>query len=392
VDGFLPDDRDCNVTLRKSTHSNIAHQIPWQSLDIAGAGGDNPADPVGFCRAASEEELHAMAEPTRVDVSRRTVLKGIAGAAGLISIPAIIAACSTTSSSGAAASGGAGASGAASVGNLSVGSYNSDPAPKQGMTDINAAFKTATGFTVAMNTVDHNTFQDQISNYLGATPDTVYTWFSGFRMKFFADKGFNTPIDDVWAKVKGNFTPGFANAVVAAVLIHEASDIRRRRWLLFAEVVVAANGASRQQDAPDHVAVDGANCHAVDPTGGVLRGIKASRLSFGDAVGSRPQTVKSVASIHAGRSRDIDRMAQVIGPGQRHGLLPIEFRSKRMMRERWYRRQRDRNRRSCRHGESNLLHLGVPLFWMNSRKSWMNARTQREGMDEVPSLIVVSKK
>jgi multiple sugar transport system substrate-binding protein len=156
-----------------------------------------------------------MAEPTRVDVSRRTVLKGIAGAAGLISIPAIIAACSTTSSSGAPASGGAGASGgAAGIGNLSVGSYNSDPAPKQGMNDINAAFKTATGFTVALNTVDHNTFQDQISNYLGATPDTVYTWFSGFRMKFFADKGFNTPIDDVWAKVKGNFTPGFANAVV----------------------------------------------------------------------------------------------------------------------------------------------------------------------------------
>jgi multiple sugar transport system substrate-binding protein len=156
-----------------------------------------------------------MAELTRVDVSRRTVLKGIAGAAGLISIPAIIAACSTTSSSGAPASGGAGASGgAAAVGNLSVGSYNSDPAPKQGMTDINTAFKAANGITVAMNTVDHNTFQDQISNYLGATPDTVYTWFSGFRMKFFADKGFNTPIDDVWAKVKGNFTAGFANAVV----------------------------------------------------------------------------------------------------------------------------------------------------------------------------------
>ncbi len=33
-------------------------------------------------------------------------------------------------------------------------------------------------------------------------------------MKFFADQGLNTPIDDVWAKVKGNFTDGFANAVV----------------------------------------------------------------------------------------------------------------------------------------------------------------------------------
>ena len=26
-------------------------------------------------------------------------------------------------------------------------------------------------------------------------------------MKFFADQGLTTPIDDVWAKVKGNFTP-----------------------------------------------------------------------------------------------------------------------------------------------------------------------------------------
>jgi multiple sugar transport system substrate-binding protein len=191
------------------------------------AGKDNPVDPVGFCRAASEEEHH-MAEPTRVNsVSRRTVLKGIAGTAGLVSIPAIIAACSTPAASTAstattaasaaatsAASAAASAAGSLSTGSLSLGSYNSDPGPKQGMTDIDTAFQAATGVTVALNTVDHNTFQDQITNYLGATPDTVYTWFSGFRMKFFADQGFNTAIDDVWAKVSSNFTPGFANAVV----------------------------------------------------------------------------------------------------------------------------------------------------------------------------------
>jgi len=65
-----------------------------------------------------------------------------------------------------------------------------------------------------MNTVDHGTYQNQISNYLGGTPDTAYSWFSGFRMKFFADQGLNTPIDDVWATVKSNYTAGFANAVV----------------------------------------------------------------------------------------------------------------------------------------------------------------------------------
>ena len=163
-----------------------------------------------------------MADPIRDAVSRRTVLKGMAGAAGLVSIPAIIAACSTPAASGGsappAATSGASApaatAGASLGGSLSIGSYNSDPGPKKGMEDIGAAFTSETGVTTALNTVDHNTFQDQITNYLGATPDTVYTWFSGFRMKFFADQGFNTAIDDVWETVKGNYTAGFANSVV----------------------------------------------------------------------------------------------------------------------------------------------------------------------------------
>ena len=33
-------------------------------------------------------------------------------------------------------------------------------------------------------------------------------------MKFFAEQGFNVPIDDVWATVESNFTEGFANSVV----------------------------------------------------------------------------------------------------------------------------------------------------------------------------------
>ncbi len=33
-------------------------------------------------------------------------------------------------------------------------------------------------------------------------------------MKFFASQGFNVPIDDVWAKVKGNYSEGFAQSVV----------------------------------------------------------------------------------------------------------------------------------------------------------------------------------
>ncbi len=168
-------------------------------------------------------------------VSRRSILKGGVAVAALGGVSAFLAACGTSSATGtpaaassapttapttapsaggaspeASASGGTGQVG----GTLHVGSNHSDPGEKKGMEDINAAFTAATGVQVVMNTVDHGTFQDQITNYLGGTPDTAYTWFSGFRMKFFADQGLNTPIDDVWATVKDNFTAGFQNSVV----------------------------------------------------------------------------------------------------------------------------------------------------------------------------------
>jgi multiple sugar transport system substrate-binding protein len=149
-----------------------------------------------------------MADPIQVDaVSRRTVLKGLAGAAALVSIPAIMAACSSPAAStsasappaatSAASAPAASAGASTAVGSLSVGSYNSDPGPKKGMEDIDAAFKGDTGIEVALNTVDHNTFQEQINSYLQGKPDDVFTWFAGYRMQFFAQKGLATDISDV---------------------------------------------------------------------------------------------------------------------------------------------------------------------------------------------------
>jgi multiple sugar transport system substrate-binding protein len=166
-----------------------------------------------------------MAEPIETrSVSRRTVLKGVAGVAGLATVPAIIAACGPSggsSASAAAPSAAApsaaapsGAAPSAATGSVSIGSYHTDVKEPDGMAAVNAAFTKETGIAVNMNTVDHSTFQNQIANYLGGTPETAYTWFSGFRMKFFAEKGLTAPIDDVWAKVKGNFTEGFAQSVV----------------------------------------------------------------------------------------------------------------------------------------------------------------------------------
>ncbi len=166
-----------------------------------------------------------MADPTG-ELTRRTILKGMAGAAGLMSVPAILAACSSTSSSpSAAASTAASAPPAAStapsaaasvaLGSVSIGSYHTDPGEPEGQKAVDAAFTAATGIAVKENIVDHSTFQNQISNYLGGQPDSAYTWFSGFRMKFFAKQGLSMPIDDLWAKVKDNFSEGFQQSVVA---------------------------------------------------------------------------------------------------------------------------------------------------------------------------------
>ena len=158
-------------------------------------------------------------------VTRREVLKkGLLGAAGLTVLPAVVAACSSTAATTAptappvATPVPAGTPAPTTnpntlTGVLKTGSNHSDPSEVKGMDAIDTAFTTLTGLKPTRNTVDHNTFQDQINNYLGATPDDAFTWFSGFRMRFFAAKGLATAIDDVWANVKSNFTAGFATAV-----------------------------------------------------------------------------------------------------------------------------------------------------------------------------------
>jgi multiple sugar transport system substrate-binding protein len=165
-----------------------------------------------------------MAEPTRVNpVSRRTVLKGMAGAAGLVSIPAIIAACSTPGASTASTSPGTsgapgtapGTSGSpsAATGSVTFGSnYSNLDTDTKAMQAVVDAFTTKTGITVKVNTVDHNTFQDQISAYLQGTPDDVFTWFAGYRMRFFADQGLATDLSDVWTTIGSNFSPAFKAA------------------------------------------------------------------------------------------------------------------------------------------------------------------------------------
>jgi len=133
--------------------------------------------------------------PFDLSMSRRDILK----IGGAMSLAAFIAAC--------------GGSTGSTSGTVTLGSNHSDAAEKRGMDAIIAAFQSATGNKATLNTVDHNTFQDQISSYLQGKPEDAFTWFSGHRMRFFADKGLATPIDDVWDKVKSNYTDAFATSV-----------------------------------------------------------------------------------------------------------------------------------------------------------------------------------
>ena len=140
--------------------------------------------------------------PLNLDLSRRELLK----LTGYTSMAAFLAACGNGT--------GPSTSTTTTGGSLSIGNNQSDPGPKAGMEQVVAAFKAANGGTnVKLNTVDHGTFQDQISSYLQATPDDVFTWFSGHRMRFFADQGLATSMNDTWDKVKGNFTSAFAESV-----------------------------------------------------------------------------------------------------------------------------------------------------------------------------------
>ncbi|MEH0628341.1 ABC transporter substrate-binding protein [Streptomyces stelliscabiei] len=124
--------------------------------------------------------------------SRRTVLRGIGGAAVLGGGIPLLSACG-------------GGSGSSDPKTVSLGSNASDAVPKKAFAEIYAAFTKKSGIKVDVNTKDHNTFQEQINSYLQGTPDDVFNWFAGYRMQFFAAKGLATPIDDVWKTIGGNF-------------------------------------------------------------------------------------------------------------------------------------------------------------------------------------------
>ncbi|MFZ7089026.1 ABC transporter substrate-binding protein [Curtobacterium sp. RRHDQ10] len=148
-----------------------------------------------------------MPHPTTAQFSRRGLLSGIgAGAIGLLVAPTL-ASCST--------GGGSSTGGSGKTGSLTFGSNASDPIPKQAYAAFVSAFEKKSSDKVTINTSDHNGFQNKITNYLQGSPDDAFTWFAGYRMRYYAKKGLVADVSDVWDKIGDNFTPALKKASTA---------------------------------------------------------------------------------------------------------------------------------------------------------------------------------
>ncbi|MFI6480814.1 ABC transporter substrate-binding protein [Nonomuraea sp. NPDC050663] len=138
-------------------------------------------------------------------VTRRDLLLGAAA----FGVPAILAGCSNPATRTTAPT----STAAAGRGVVTIGSNASDEIPKKSLDEVTKAF---TSHDVKINTVDHNTFQENINRYLRGTPDDVFTWFAGYRMQFFAAQGLATDISDVWTEIGGDYTDAFKAASTGA--------------------------------------------------------------------------------------------------------------------------------------------------------------------------------
>ncbi len=162
-----------------------------------------------MARPSTEAEYLASLVPPSAratGIGRRSMLKGVLAGAGILSASGLLAACgsgSSSSSTGGAAT--ANASGA-----VTFGSNQSDAVPKGAFEKIVSGFGDP-AIQVKTNVVDHNTFQENINTYLQGQPDDVFTWFSGYRMRFFASQGLVGDVSDVWGGLNG-----FSDALKAA--------------------------------------------------------------------------------------------------------------------------------------------------------------------------------
>jgi multiple sugar transport system substrate-binding protein len=139
-------------------------------------------------------------------LSRRSLLRGAVALGGVAALGPLAAACAPAAEP--------------SPPPVTLGSNYSDDVPRAAMQAVVDEFTARTGTAVSVNTVAAQQFQDRISTYLQGTPDDVFTWFAGQRMRFFADQGLASDLSEVWQDLEQHHTG-------AAKLASTASDGRQ---------------------------------------------------------------------------------------------------------------------------------------------------------------------
>ncbi|MDT0546326.1 MULTISPECIES: ABC transporter substrate-binding protein [Streptomyces] len=119
-------------------------------------------------------------------ISRRSLLRGTMVGAGAITLPTLLTACG----------GGPG-------NEVKIGSNASDAVPRKAFDEVFKAYEKKSDKKVKVNTVNHESFQENINRYLKGTPDDVFMWFAGYRMQFFAQQGLLAEISDLWKGFDG---------------------------------------------------------------------------------------------------------------------------------------------------------------------------------------------
>ena len=127
-------------------------------------------------------------------ISRRSLVRGAAYGAGVLALPGMVAACDSGGGKG-------GTSGGRQT--ITLGSNYSDPLPEKGLADAMAAYQAKSGNTVRINTVEHDSYQLNITRYLAGSPDDVVSWFAGYQMRSFAARGYAADISDLWSRFRG---------------------------------------------------------------------------------------------------------------------------------------------------------------------------------------------
>lgn len=147
-----------------------------------------------MARPQTEAQYLASLVPSSVAgtaMARRSVLRAFLLGGAALGVGGSLAACGSDDD------GGSGSSESPS-GTVSFGSNESGTTFAEQREAMAADFKKSSGVSVEINAVDHNTFQENINTYLQGNADDVFSWFAGFRMRFFADSGLIGDVSDIW--------------------------------------------------------------------------------------------------------------------------------------------------------------------------------------------------